>query len=84
MFSHAEEAVIKILGRRKMTIREIAETFYKGRSAMIPMDPQNYIGNVLRRISKKCSHNKLSWNIVGERSGGGRTVWRKPLKSKRA
>ena len=82
MFSAAEEQVLKILGRRKMTIYELTERYYAD-AINIPMDPENYIGRVVRRITKKCTHFKLSWTIVGTRSVQGRTVWRKPLKSKR-
>lgn len=85
MFSFAEERVIKILGRRKLTIQAIAQKYYasKDRTLTPPMDPQNYIGRVVRRISMKCEHFELDWTIVGERINGSRTVWRKPLKSKR-
>lgn len=85
MFSYAEERVIKILGHRKLTIHAIAEKYYDSKDHHLepPMDPQNYISRVVRRISTKCEHFNLKWTIVGERINGSRTVWRKPLKSKR-
>lgn len=84
MFSPAEEKVIEIIGKRKITIHRIAEKFYLNYEDFQPLDPENYIGLVVRRISKKCRHYKLKWTIVGSRSVKGRTVWRMPLKSKRA
>ncbi len=84
MFSNAEDEVLKILGRKKMTIHEIMLKYYEGKNATIPMDPENYIGMVIRRIAKKCAHFKLDWTIVGTRSVHGRTVWKKSLKDKQA
>ncbi len=77
-FSEAEQQVLKILGRKKMTIQDIAEDFYHdGDSHHEIVDPGNYIANVVRRIKRKCEFFKLDWTIDGVGRGrGGRTVWR--------
>lgn len=81
MFSEAEKQVLKILGRKKMTITAIAEDFYFDGDIPEIADPNNYIGRVLRRIKRKCEFNKLDWTIEGKGAGShGRTVW----KSKRS
>jgi hypothetical protein len=81
IFSFDELLVIKILGRKKKTITEITEECFIDKKEA-PMDPNIYIANVVRRISKKCDHYKLPWTIVGEGGGrGGRTVWREKRSS---
>lgn len=76
MFSEAEWEIIRILGRRKMTIAQLTENFYFNGGKPNIVEPNNYIGAAVRRISKKCENNRLSWTIVGKRGAGGRTVWK--------
>lgn len=80
-FSEHEKMVLKIIGRRKMTIHDITMEFYH--SQEMPVDPGNYIGLVVRRIKAKCQHQKLGWTLHGTkgRSRGGRTIWRGKRKS---
>ena len=75
MFSESEESILKIIGRRKMTIAEITEEYF---AYVEPrLDDNNYVGSVIRRIKKKCDFHKLPWTLVGKGGGrGGRTVWR--------
>ena len=75
MFSNHEKAVIKILGRKEMTIANIAQVFYK--DELRPLNGENYIAGVVRRIKNKCEYNELPWTIMGIGSGrAGRTVWK--------
>lgn len=76
MFSPTEKVIIKIIGRRKITIAEITEKYLEDADPA-PITPNNYIGLVVRRIVAKCNHYKLNWTLDGVGTGrGGRTVWR--------
>lgn len=77
MFSHREQQILRILGRRKMTVIQITNEFY---GLTYPFERNNYIGAAIRRISRKCEHNKLPWTISGKRTFKGRTVWREKRK----
>lgn len=75
VFSPTEKEILKVLGKKKMTISEITEKFYSsGRSK--PLEPNNYIASALSRIAKKAKFHDLSWRIGGTRDASGRTVWR--------
>lgn len=75
LFSEHEKMVLKILGRRKLTVQEISDSFYHSRE--VPLASRNYVGLVLRRIEAKCEKFKLKWTVHGEGSGRhGKTVWR--------
>ena len=75
LFSEHEKMVLQILGRKKMTVQEISDTFYH--SLEVPLAERNYVANIVRRISAKCEKMKLKWTLVGKGGGrGGRTVWR--------
>lgn len=81
VFSEHEKMVLKILGRRKMTIHEIADEFYHSRE--VELAPRNYVAFVIRRITAKCKKMKLKWTLEGKGVGrGGRTVWRANSDSK--
>lgn len=74
-FSEHEKMVLHILGRRKMTVREISEQFYH--SQELPLESQNYVAMIVRRIVRKCEKMDLNWTIEGKGGGrGGRTIWR--------
>lgn len=69
-----ENEILKIVGRRKMTISEIAERFY---GTDCPFEPGNVVASAVRRINKKCERHELPWTLEGEGGGRhGRTVWR--------
>lgn len=74
-FSEHEKLVLTIIGRRKMTVQEISDTFYHSRE--VPLAERNYVANIIRRIAAKCEKQKLEWTLLGKGGGrGGRTVWR--------
>jgi len=74
-FSDDEKEILRIIGRRKMTIQDISSKFYRCKE--VPLADRNYIACVIRRVNAKCSKNKSSWVLVGEGSGrGGRVVWK--------
>lgn len=75
IFSEHEKMVLVILGRRKLSIQEISDSFYHSRQ--VPVAEKNYVAGILRRIEAKCLKNKLKWTINGRGCGrGGRIVWR--------
>lgn len=75
LFSEHERMVLKIMGRRKLTIQEISDTFYH--SQEVPLASRNYVALIIRRIEAKCVKEKLPWTIQSKGLGrGGKTVWR--------
>lgn len=78
MFSESEIKILEILDGRKMTIAELTKEFY---SEPLPMDANNKVASVVRRIVRKCEHHDLTWTLAGEGAGrAGRTVWKKRRK----
>lgn len=76
LFSPTENKVLKILGRRKLTITEIREKFYEDEKEE-PLNPNNVISSVVNRINKKVEYHNLDWFINGVGLGrGGKTVWK--------
>lgn len=74
-FSDNEKLIIHILGNRKMTIQEISEEFYHSKEQ--PLEGQNYVASVVRRITRKTDKMKLDWTLNGKGGGrGGRTIWK--------
>lgn len=65
MFSKKEEQILKILGRRKMTIREIAQKIKSNN-----FDIEIITSNNIRRIARKCEHYKLTWTLTRTRKEG--------------
>lgn len=69
MFSERERSIIKVLGRRKMTLSLIAEeVFFHDRDK--PFDAEITINNSISRIIKKCKHHKLEWLLIKEKKRG--------------
>ena len=66
-FSERESKIIKIIGRGKMTIREISDQLFKKEPNTL--DAETKVANTLSRIIKKCKHYKLSWSILKKREG---------------
>lgn len=61
VFSDREQKIIKIIGRKKVTLNEIAvELFKEGNE---PFESDIAVGNSVRRIIKKCTHHNLEWNL---------------------
>jgi len=67
MFSEREDTIIKILKGKRFTLDEITERVFKT-VANPPFDKKITVANSISRITKKCNHYKLSWNIYKERS----------------
>lgn len=77
IFSPAETKLLKVLGRRKMTIKDLAQEVYKDGPPMLSSN--NAVAAALNRINKKCVFHNLDFIIDGGGLGrGGRTVWRIP------
>lgn len=75
LFSEHEKLILEILGRRKLTVQEISDTFYH--SQEVPLASRNYVALIIRRIGAKCEKAKLKWTIHSKGLGrGGKTVWR--------
>jgi hypothetical protein len=73
-FSDAERELLRILGRRKMTITQIVSRWDGSSHAL---DRNNYIASVIRRINKKCKFYGLKFIIAGKGGGrAGKTVWK--------
>lgn len=72
-FSYFEREVLSIIGRKKLTIREITEEVYSEPN----LEHANIVAGVVRRINRKCEDLDLPWFINGKGGGrGGKTVWR--------
>lgn len=67
MFSDRESKVIKILGKKPMTLKQIAEKLFKDK---IPMDANIMVSNSVSRINKKCHFNKEGWTLEKLRGKG--------------
>ena len=74
-FSEHEKMILKILGRRKMTVKELSEEFYSSRQ--VELASRNYVNMIIRRIAAKCEIHQVNWTIKGKGGGRhGKTVWR--------
>lgn len=74
MFSPTEEKVLKILGKRKMTIKVLTEKYFKGQKK--PYNPNNVISGAIVRINRKCEYYDIGFHVKGEGLGRhGKTVW---------
>lgn len=68
MFSVREEAVIKILGKKKMTLEKISMELFKDyKWDEIPFDHGIAVANSVRRIIKKCNYLELKWTLTKKR-----------------
>lgn len=79
MFSPAEEEILSILGSRKMTVKEITEKYYANGKHKESVEPCNFIGTLIRRISKKAEHHGLAWKIAAEKHHFGRRIWKEKI-----
>lgn len=74
MFSPMETKILKILGKKKVSIKIIAEELFKDEKK--PINPGNTVATTISRINKKCIFHKLDWFIDGKGLGRqGRVVW---------
>lgn len=61
-FSEREEAIIKIIGRKKVTLETISSELFM-RSTHRPFDSDISVANSVRRIIKKCLYHDLPWTL---------------------
>lgn len=67
MFSEREDAIIKIIGKKSLTINQISQELYKTYSK--PFDGEIAIGGAIIRIIRKCEINKLKWTLHKNKFG---------------
>lgn len=74
IFSPTEAKILKLLGKRKLTITELTEKFHDGHP---PAEANNNIAAAVRRIRLKTVVHDLNWTIKSFGMGrAGKTVWR--------
>ena len=67
IFSEREQNILAILGRKRLSLEDIANELFK--ENVEPFDANILIANSIRRIIKKCSYYKLDWTLIKTRSG---------------
>lgn len=72
MFSDREWKILKVIGTRKINVKDIAEKVFKDERP--PFDAEISINNTIRRIVEKCDYHDLDWTLTKERGDGGRNV----------
>ena len=72
-FSERESAIIKIIGKKSVTVEDISNQLFK---LGAPLDSGVLITNSIRRIIKKCQHHELEWTLSKDRSKGKMTLKR--------
>lgn len=65
MFSIREKEVIKIIGRKKLTLTKIAYELFKNEPT--PFNSRISAANTVRRIMQKCSFYELKWSLEKNR-----------------
>lgn len=80
MFSPSEAKVLKILGRRKMSIKDITAKFYEDLKNE-PFNANNFVGLLVRRINSKCEYYDTDWRLKddGKTGRAGKTVWKEKI-----
>lgn len=61
IFSPREREIIKILGKKKLTLLQIAGDLFKKESK--PLEPAITVNNSVRRINKKCEYHQFLWKL---------------------
>ena len=74
ILSPTELKVMKILGRKKMTIAEITKELYKRRKR--PFRVHNTIATCVNRITEKTEFYDLNWTLESKKLGRSKVVWR--------
>lgn len=64
LFSNRENKIIKIIGRKKITLAEISDDLFEGDS---PLDGVILVSSSVRRIIRKCEYYSLDWTITRKR-----------------
>lgn len=78
MFSKREEDIIKVIGRKKITLQLIAEDLFAD-DPYKPFDAEISVGNSVRRIIAKCKHHGLNWTLIKDRRNGKLLISRSML-----
>lgn len=65
-FSSREQEVIKIVGRKKVTLEQIINELFEDKNK--PFDTAISVSNTIRRIIKKCEYYKLNWTYEKTRT----------------
>ena len=71
-FSDRENKIIKIIGSKKMTLREIAVKLFE--KDIRSFDATITTGNSVIRIIKKCSYYDLKWTLMKTKKQGSRVL----------
>ena len=59
--SDRENRIIKIIGRKKITLNEISTELFKDDGKVL--DSTVRVANSVNRIIKKCSHYEVPWTL---------------------
>lgn len=62
VLSPREKDILKIIGRKKVTIKLIAHELFR-KSDNPPFDSEITINNSVKRIIRKCKYHKLNWTL---------------------
>lgn len=76
-FSDRENEILKIIGRRAVTLNYISVRLFL--KAPI-LDPKIAVANSVTRIIRKCKHHKLKWTLEKTREFNKLTIKRKVVK----
>ena len=66
MFSPREELILKVIGRKKVTIEYITNELYGDRYKR-PFNSKIGVTNTIRIIIAKCEYNDLDWTLTKTR-----------------
>lgn len=77
VFSDREQKIIKIIGRKKVTLGIIDKELFDENDK--PMDSIIAVANSVRRIIRKCVYNNLPWTL--EKTKDKKTLLIKKVKS---
>lgn len=69
MFSEREIKIIRIIGKKKLTIEDVSSELFKG-DKNTPFDANITVSNSIRRIINKCAFYSSHWTLTKERSNG--------------
>ena len=72
-FSERENKIIKIIGRKEVTLRFITTKLFK---VIGVLDPDIAVANSITRIIKKCDHHNLDWTLEKTRANNKLTIKR--------
>jgi len=71
-FSERENKIIKIIGRKKMTLEQIGKKLFE--EGYAPFDSTISVANSVNRIIKKCLYYELDWTLTKIRDNKKLTI----------